>query len=239
MFVDDLGDSDIDMETLKKLIDEADKLFSMVSLLCKGWSFSGFPPPPDVAEEDGLVSIAGAKWRTELDLLEVPLPLLHFSKKLRGRLVIGTEVFNGSSVEDMERFVPKKLTRRMIFSKLASVFDIPGKFTPVEVGMKRDLRSSAKLTSSWDDPVPDELRGKWVQNYWMLEKLKGIKFLRARMPATAVDADMDLITGVDAAMDVKIVGVWCRFRLRDGGYSCQLLIGRSLLADEDGTIPKN
>ena len=238
-FVDDLGDSDIDMETLKKLIEEADKLFSMVSLLCKGWSFSGFPPPPDVAEEDGLVSIAGAKWRTELDLLEVPLPPLHFSKKLRGRLVIGTEVFNGSSVEDMERFVPKKLTRRMIFSKLASVFDIPGKFTPVEVGMKRDLRSSAKLTSAWDDPVPDELRGKWVQNYWMLEKLKGIKFQRARMPDTAVNADMDLITGVDAAMDVKIVGVWCRFRLRDGGYSCQLLIGRSLLVDEDGTIPKN
>ena len=238
-FVDDLGDSEIDIETLKKLIDEADKLFSMVGLACKGWSFSGSPPPTEVAEEGGLVSIAGTKWRTELDLLEVPLPPLHFSKKLRGRLVIGTEVFSGSSVEDMERFVPKKLTRRMIFSKLAAVFDIPGKFTPVEVGMKRDLRSSAKLTSSWDDAVPDELRGKWVQNYWMLEKLKGIKFQRARMPETAVNADMDLIIAVDAAMDVKIVGVWCRFRLRDGGNSCQLLIGRSLLVDEDSTIPKN
>ena len=59
------------------------------------------------------------------------------------------------------------------------------------------------------------------------------------MPDTAVDADMDLIIAVDAAMDVKIAGVWCWFRLPDGGYSCQLLIGRSLLVDEDSTIPKN
>ena len=57
---------------------------------------------------------------------------LHFSKKLRGRLVIGTEVLSGSSVKDMERFVPKKLKRRTIFSKLALDFDLPGKFTPVE-----------------------------------------------------------------------------------------------------------
>ena len=73
--------------------------------------------------------------------------------------MIGTEIFSGSSVEDMDRFVPKKFTKRMIFSKLASVFDLPGKFTPVEVGMKRDLRSSAKLTATWDYPVRDELRG--------------------------------------------------------------------------------
>jgi hypothetical protein len=70
-------------------------------------------------------------------------------QEIEGRLVIGTEV------EDMERFVPKKLARRMIFSKMASVFDLPGKFSPVEVGMKRDLRSSAELTSSWDDAVSE------------------------------------------------------------------------------------
>ena len=56
-------------------------LFSMVSLICKGWSFSGSPPPPDIAKKEGLVFFGGAKWRTELDLLP-----LHFSKKLRGRL---------------------------------------------------------------------------------------------------------------------------------------------------------
>ena len=179
------------------------------------------------------------KWHTKLDLLEVPLAKLHFGKKLRGRLVVGTEVFEGSLVEDMEKFVPKKLTRRQIFSKKASVFDILGKFIPITVGMQLDLREAVKLTTGWDDSVPENLRSKWVQNFWRLETLKGIKFNRARMPEGAASAEMDLIVAVDAAEHVKIVGVWGRFRLNSGEFSCQQIIGRSLLAEEDSSIPKN
>ena len=238
-FVDDLGDSAKDIETLKKLIDEADKLFSSVGLACKGWSISGSSPPPDVTEEGETVSIGGMKWHTKLDLLEVPLPQLHFSKKLRGRLVVGTEVFSGSLVEDMDKFVPRNLTRRMIFSKNGAVFDLLGKFTPVMIGLSKDLREAVKKTIGWDDPVPEEVRSKWVNNFWRLETLRGIKFQRARMPEDAASTEMNLIVAVDAAAEVKIVGAWGRFRLKNGEFSCQLVIGRSLLVGEDSTIPKN
>ena len=60
----------------------------------------------------------------------------------------------------------------------------------------------------------------------------------ARMPENAVSAKMDLIVAADASEDVKIVAAWGRFRLDNGKFSCQLIIGRSLLADEDSTIPK-
>ena len=66
------------------------------------------------------------------------------SKNLRGRLVIGTEVFSGSSVQEAERLVPEKLTRGTMFFK-ASVFNLPGKFTPVKVGMKNDNAVPEKL----------------------------------------------------------------------------------------------
>ena len=145
-----------------------------------------------------------------------------------GRIVAGTEVFEGSFLEDMEKFVPKKLTRRMIFSKNGSVFDILGKFVPITIGLTLDLREAVKQTQSWDDPVPEELRSKWVQNLWRLEKLKGIKFQRARMPENALSSEMDLIVAVDAAKQVKVVGAWGRFRLKDGGFSCQHIIGRAL-----------
>ena len=170
---------------------------------------------------------------------KIPFPMLHFSKKVRGRLTIGTEVFDGHFKEDLEKFVPKELTRRMIFSKNGSVFDILGKFIPITIGFSLDLREAVKKTNAWDDSVPDEVRGKWVQNFWRLEKLKGIKFQRARMPENAVSTEMDLIVAVDAAKNVKIVGAWGRFRLKEGGFSCQHIIGRALLADEDSTIPKN
>ena len=63
------------------------------------------------------------------------------------------------------------------------------------------------------------------------------------MPDNAASIDMNVIIAGDYAgrMDqagVKMVGAWARFKLKSGGYSCQLLLGRSLLAG-DGTVPKN
>ena len=55
----------------------------------------------------------------------------------------------------------------------------------------------------------------------------------------AVSCDMETIAAENTAEYVKIVGVWARFRLKSGKFSCQLLIGRSLLAAEDATIPKS
>ena len=47
-FVDDIGDSQADIYALKCTIDAANKVFSSVGLECKGWSFTGSKPPPDV-----------------------------------------------------------------------------------------------------------------------------------------------------------------------------------------------
>ena len=59
------------------------------------------------------------------------------------------------------------------------------------------------------------------------------------MPEHALSSEMDLIVAVDAAKQVKVVGAWGRFRLKDGGFSSQHIIGRALLAEEDATIPKS
>ena len=63
-------------------------------------------------------------------------PQLHFSKKVRGRLEAGTKVFEGDSLDAMEKYVPKDLTRRMIFSKNGAIFDMYGKFAPITSGLK-------------------------------------------------------------------------------------------------------
>ena len=237
-FVDDLGDSSESLTVLKKMTAEADMIFEKVGLGCKGWSFSGAVPPSEVCEENESVSIGGMRWITKPDLLEVPVPPLHFSKKVRGRLSVGTEVFDGNFA-DLENFVPKKLTRTMIFSKNNAFFDLLGKFVPISAGFKLDIRAAVQATQGWNDPVPEELRTKWIKNFWRLERLRGIKFERARMPSNAVSSEMDLIVAGDAAEHLKIVGAWARFRLNDGKFSSQLLIGRSILASEDSTIPKD
>ena len=105
--------------------------------------------------------------------------------------------------------------------------------------LKADLSEVVKSTIGWDDAVSLEVRSKWVENFWKIEKLKGIKFTRARMPLDAVDCQMRMITLVDAAMGIIMLGTWVGFKRQNGLWSCQHLIGRPLLAKEDSTIPKN
>ena len=78
--------------------------------------------------------------------MEIPVPQLHFSKKLRGRLVLGTEVYSGSCLEDLDKFVPKDLTLRMVLRRNASFFDLTGKFTPILAGQSLLYRETAKAS---------------------------------------------------------------------------------------------
>ena len=64
--------------------------------------------------------------------------------------------------------------------------------------------------------------------------MKGLQFQRPRIPK---DADIHLVCCVDAADELKIVGVWAKFKRKTGNFSAQLVIGRSLLS-RGGTIPK-
>ena len=68
--------------------------------------------------------------------------------------------------------------------------------------------------------------------------LRGLRFSRPVMPADAVDSRMRLLAGADAADPVIMVGTWGGFRRRNGSWSCQLILGRNVLADENSTIPK-
>ena len=118
------------------------------------------------------------------------------------------------------------------------MFDILGKLIPVTAKMKVDVRTAVKETEDWDDAVSAPTRDKWVDNLWRLYKLQGLKFSRTRIPIDAADTKLHLVCWVDASDQLKDVGVWARFRRVGGDYSCQLVIGRSLLSREDSTIPK-
>ena len=235
-FVDDIADSDVDKETVKNIIEQADKLFESVGLECKGWSISGSDPHPNVTHDGISVDVGGMTWFCKTDSYCVKIPPLHFGRKNRGKLRVGTEIFDGS-FGDLKTFVPLGINKRIITSKYSSLFDPMGKYLPVTGGMKCQLRQVNNETFGWDDPVSLETRKLWIGNLWKLHNLKGIHFSRAIVPSDAVDGKLELIAAADAA-DLKVAGVWGRFKRRNGTYSCQHIIGRSLLARTDSTIPK-
>ena len=237
IYVDDIGDSKASMEACKQVMKDADTVFSMVSLKVKDWSVSG-TKPSDTVSKDGLsVGVGGLGWNPFLDCLEIKIPGLHFGRKNRGRLTKQTEIFLGNS-EDLEKFVPGKLTRRQVASKFASIFDVLGKLGPILIGAKLDLRKTFKETDDWDSPMPIDLRHTWVQHFWRWEQLRGIKYSRAVMPEDACSTQMRLTTAVDMAEDCLSIGVWAGFQRKDGSFSCQHLISRTVLAAENCSVPK-
>ena len=58
------------------------------------------------------------------------------------------------------------------------------------------------------------------------------------MPEDAVDDRMRLIQMVDATLQVVNQGCWAGFRKKTGGWSCQHILSRSLIAPKNSTIPK-
>ena len=236
-YVDDLMES---KSTKKECIDlskAADELFEKVGLKCKGWNFSGSPPASLVSKDGLSVGAGGFGWFPEGDILEQKIPRLHFGKPRRGRVADSVRVFDGTK-DEMETFVPKLLSRRQVASKLASLWDVLGHLSPLMNGLKLDLREVFQNTDGWDDAMPGDLRQKWVKNFLLFEQLRGMKFSRAIMPAEAVDSKLRLLTGVDAAQQGLMMGCWGGFKLKDGSWSNQLVLGRAVLARND-SIPKS
>ena len=82
--------------SVKELIEEANKLFDSVGLQCKGWSISGSNPHPDVTDDGLTIGVGGMEWCPMIDTVTVKIPPLHFGKKTRGKIRVGTEVFDGT-----------------------------------------------------------------------------------------------------------------------------------------------
>ena len=235
-YVDDLGESKSSKEECERLTMEADEVLGSVGINCKGWTVTGSKPSEVVSKDGVTIGVGGFKWDPINDTVQVKVPHLFFAKKTRGRLAEDTLVFN-ADIHDIDDFVPKELNLRSVTSKYASIFDYLGFLSPALAGMKRLLRATCKATVGWNDSMPQDLRNKWLKEFMFVEKLRSFKFKRAKMPEDALDCKMRILCGGDAAEDVLVLGAWGGFRKRDGGWSCQLLVGKSLLCAESWTIP--
>ena len=236
-FVDDLNDSLATLEAALRLQKVVDEEFEKLGAKIKGWAIARMKPAPEISD-NGYVGVARMAWHPESDF--VKFQDLHFGKVVRGRLSPTTKVFKGdkSSFSDMDNFVPLKLTKLQVTSKFMGIFDLRGLLIPLTARLKKDLRDVVATTPEWDHGIKTGQRSKWVKNFLDVEKCKGIKFTRPRMPVDAVDTKMRLWVLVDAAKDLLAIWAGVGFKPKDGKWSIAFLVGRCLLVPLDMTIPR-
>ena len=85
------------------------------------------------------------EWYPEEDHVSLDVSELNFAKKVRGKKPIAIKE------------VPINLTRRQCVSKVAELYDITGKITPITAAMKMDLHHLVDRGIDWDERLPDNL----------------------------------------------------------------------------------
>ena len=235
-YVDDMSKGMLDQPQALLMKKEVDSVFERYGLKVKGWAVSGMKPPEEISKDGQSVSFAGMRWEPELDMFSLNHTPLHFGVKVRGRF--GKDVcFFDAKKDSLEEFVPDKLTRRMISSKLMARYDPTGRESPLTLKFKFDLRMIVKNDPEWDAPVPPEVRAQWVRNFAMMEETRSFIYQRSVVPIDAVNPkQMEIWVAADAAeRGGLIVGAWSSYLRSNGEYSCSQLIGRGLLANLNST----
>ena len=126
-----------------------------------------------------------------------------------------------------QNIMPSQLAKQNCVSKVAEIFDLTGKITPITAAMKMDLHTLVKRGHSWDDVIPDDLRSVWVSYFEMMPEIDNFRFQRAVVPEDAVNLDINTIDAADASNKLACVAIYARFLRRIGTYSCELVFFRS------------
>ena len=91
----------------------------------KGITFSEYDPPENLSNDDKSVTVAGMKWFPKLDVLSLNIGEWNFGKKNRGK-----------KSTQLDGLLPDKFTKRDCAGRIAEIFDLLGKFTPITTGLK-------------------------------------------------------------------------------------------------------
>ena len=211
---------------LTQRADELETVLNKGGFALKGMAFSGKDPPESLSDDGTTVVVAGMKWYTKEDLISLNLGKLCFSKKRRGRK------------DDVISEIPQRLTRRHCASKVAEVFDILGRLTPVTISMKLDLHELVQTKLDWDDVIPDNLRPIWESHFELMQEINNVKYKRAVIPSDASSLELETLDFGDASKDAVCIAIYVRFKRTNGDYSCQLVLSRSKLVPENMSQPR-
>jgi len=222
-------------------VEREDMITQVESILGKGGfslkyiAKSGHPSPAAASGGEEYLKVLGYKWNPLLDEMGPGFDEINFNKKIRGAKK--PNLFPVVSPQDVTRILDStELTRRMVVSKLAELYDPIGIIEPYKLQLK--LNASLLNGMDWDTPIPPELQPFWHQTFAELLDMPKLAIKRCVVPPNAVSpTSCRLLCLSDAAVTAGGAAIYASYLCTDGSYSCQLLTSKSKLLDL--SIPRN
>ena len=225
-YVDDMCDSAGDSNEAKLLISDVDEVLEAGGFKVKRWISNAALDCKERPEE----VVLGGESHTEKVLGTVWLPKEDkFSFKIKIDL---------ASAKEPAVFVPLKLTKRQILSKLAGIFDPIGAGAAVLIKPKIAMQELWQLGLSWDDEVPPEVKRKWMVLFEEMIALNNVKFERCITPPNAT-GDPALVVFCDASRLAFGACAYMKWKLNDGQFGTRFVAAKARVAPlKELTIPR-
>ncbi len=193
-YVDDLLTSHNDPHCLNEILGGVEYILKAGGFYLKPWVRSGqsgrrdgteskpvtLTLPNQLREEDN--KALGVGYLVQEDKLFVMVSI-NFSRRKK-KMRTETDLTEG----EVEVKTPNPLTRRVLLSQIAGLYDPIGLVTPVKqkgvILVRRAFQEAGKLTKdTWDEPLSDELRGKAIELFKEYARLSRITFRRSLTPS--------------------------------------------------------
>ena len=229
-YVDDSVASFDSLGECKEVANAMVEVLSLGGAVIKDFAFSSVPPSDKLSSDGQHVGVLGYSWNTVTEELFLAVRPTVLGKSKRSRRFVEEE-------EGLWEALKETFTKRTLQGQLARVYDPKGLATPVTALVKLDLAEVVALKTGWDDPLPEALLPKWVDNLIRIHRLRKIPFPRSVAPDRMVGNKLDLVVSVDASKDVAVAAVHARAELPGGGYHCRLLVAKSKLVHTT-TVPR-
>ena len=225
-YVDDICDSAGNANDAKTLISDVDEVLGAGGLKVKKWISNAALDSKERPEE----VVLGGESHTEKVLGTVWLPKEgKFSFKIKIDL---------ASESDSAVFVPIRLTKRQILSKLAGIFDPTGAGAAVLIKLKIAMEELWQLGLGWDNQVSPEVKRKWIVLFEEIIALNNVKFERYLTLPNAT-GDPSLVVFCDTSRLAFGACAYMKWKLDNGQFGTRFVAAKARVAPlKELTIPR-
>ncbi|XP_066589337.1 uncharacterized protein [Prorops nasuta] len=122
-----------------------------------------------------------------------------------------------------------KLTKRMLLSENAKIYDPLGWISPFTIVLKQIMQSTWLLKLNWDDEVPEPIQSKWMSYYSQMCELTKINIPRWNGQLSAADK-LELYGFCDASNVSYSAVVYAKFTNSDSQTSVSLVMAKAKVA---------
>ena len=208
-YMDDICDSVTSLEKAEKSTDELDTVLATGGFKVKGWvsnclemrNVNQSEQSFKVFEGASKEKVLGVIWNNSEDTFSFVVKL-DFSRFMPGTL---------------PQQIPLKLTKRMILSQIARIYDPVGFTAAFLIKAKIGLQQLWQKGPDWDQELPEEVYQDWVQLFEQMQYLSEVKFERCLTPTSVIGSPTFCVFS-DALDEAFGACTYVRWKLNSGAF---------------------